>query len=87
LLLPPTCLQSDSAQYQLRKAALDQERGSDGAEWLLGALLIFGAANNQSHFLPTRPFVKALEYENQTQAAAGNVTTIAVCIGCVFLIV
>ena len=52
---------------------------------LLGARLIFGAANNQFH-LPTRQFVKQLEYENQTQAAAGNVTTIAICIGCVLLI-
>jgi hypothetical protein len=53
---------------------------------LVGALLIFGAANNQFHLLPTRQFVKQLEYENQTQAAAGSVTTIAVCIGCVLLI-
>lgn len=53
---------------------------------LLGALLIFGAANNQFHLLPTRQFVKQLEYENQTQAAAGNVTTIAICIGGVLLI-
>jgi len=53
---------------------------------LLGALLIFGAANNQFHFFPTKHFVKPLEYGNQTQAAAGNATTIAICIGCVFLI-
>lgn len=53
---------------------------------LLGALLIFVAANNQFHLLPTRHFVKQLEYENQTQAVAGNVTTVAICIGCVFLI-
>ena len=51
---------------------------------LLGALLIFGAATTQFHLLPLR--VKPLEYENQTQAAAGNITTITICIGCVFLI-
>jgi hypothetical protein len=51
---------------------------------LLGAVLIFSAATAQFHLLPTR--VKPPEYENQTQAAAGNVTTIAICIGCVFLI-
>ena len=44
---------------------------------LLGALLIFGAANTQFHLPPTRHVVKQLQYENQTQAAAGNVTTIA----------
>ena len=53
---------------------------------LLGALLLFGAANNQFHFFPTKHFVKPLEYENQTQAGAGNVTTIVICIGCLFLI-
>jgi len=53
---------------------------------LLGALLIFGGANNQFHLLSTRSFSKQLEYENATQAAAGNATTIAICIGCVFLI-
>ena len=54
---------------------------------LLGALLIFGAANNQLHLLPTkRQIVKQLEYENQTQAVAGKVTTIAFCVGCVLLI-
>jgi hypothetical protein len=51
---------------------------------LLGALLIFCAATTEFHLFPTR--VKPLEYENQTQAAAGHVTTIAICIGCVFLI-
>jgi hypothetical protein len=30
--------------------------------------------------------VKPLEYENLTQAAAGNVTTIAIYIGCVVLV-
>jgi hypothetical protein len=53
---------------------------------LLGALLIFGAANNRFHLLPTRQFVKQLQYENQTQAQAGDITTITICIGCVFLI-
>jgi hypothetical protein len=53
---------------------------------LLGAGLIFSAANTYFHLFPTRPLPKALEYENATQAAAGNVTTIAICIGCVFLI-
>jgi hypothetical protein len=52
-----------------------------------GVLLIFGAASNQFHLLPTKHFVKSLEYANQTQAAAGTFTTIAICIGCVFLIV
>ena len=51
---------------------------------LLGAVLIFGAATAQFHPFPTR--VKPLEYENQTQAVVGHVTTIAICIGCVFLI-
>jgi hypothetical protein len=51
---------------------------------LLGALLIFAAATAQFHLLPMR--VKLLEYENQPQATAGHVTTIAICIGCVFLI-
>lgn len=51
---------------------------------LLGTLLIFGAATSQFHLLPAR--VKLPEYQNQTQAAAGNVTTIAIYIGCVVLI-
>jgi hypothetical protein len=51
---------------------------------LLGAVLIFGAATAQFHPFPTR--VKPLEYDNQTQAAAGHVTTITMCVGCVFLI-
>jgi hypothetical protein len=53
---------------------------------LLGAGLIFSAANTYFHLFPTRPLPKALEYDNATQAAAGNVTTIAICLGCVFLI-
>jgi len=53
---------------------------------LLGTLLIFGAVTNKFHLLPTRQFVKHLEYQNQTQVAAGNVATIAMWIGCVFLI-
>ena len=53
---------------------------------LLGSLLIYGTATTQFHLLPTRPFVKQLEYENQAQATAGNITTIALCIGCVLLI-
>lgn len=52
---------------------------------LLGAVFIFGAANTQFHLLGTRQ-LKQLEYENQTQAVAGNVTTIVLLIGCVFLI-
>jgi hypothetical protein len=63
-----------------------KHRGIQIFGWLSGTLLIFGAANNRFHVIPTRHFVKHLEYENQTQAAAGNVTTIALCIGCVFLI-
>ena len=51
---------------------------------MLGAVLIFGAATAQFPPFPTR--VKSLEYENRTQATAGHVTTIAACIGCVFLI-
>jgi hypothetical protein len=54
---------------------------------LLGACLLFSAANTHFHLLPTRTVVKSLEYSNPTQAAAGNATTIAICIGCVFLIV
>jgi hypothetical protein len=54
---------------------------------LLGSGLIFSAANTHFHLFPTRTVVKPLEYSNATQAAAGNVTTIAICIGCAFLIV
>jgi hypothetical protein len=53
---------------------------------LLGACLLFGAANTLFHLLPTKT-PKSLEYSNPTQAAAGNATSIALCIGCVFLIV
>jgi hypothetical protein len=53
---------------------------------LLGACLLFSAANTQFHLVPTRTVVRPLEYSNPTQAAAGNFTTIAICIGCVFLI-
>lgn len=53
---------------------------------LLGTLLIFSAASNHFHIFPERHFVKQLEYKNQMQAAAGNVTTIAIYIGFVFLI-
>ena len=52
----------------------------------LGALLVFSLATTQFHLFPTRHVVKQLEYENQTQAVAGNVTEIAVCIGSLFLI-
>ena len=54
---------------------------------LLGAGLIFSASNTQFHLFPTQTIVKPLEYSNPTQAAAGNATTIAICIGCVFLII
>jgi len=63
------------------------------AFWLLLGYLLFLAfavylftvgrraiSNAKGHF------VKQLDYENQAQATAGNVTTIALCIGCVFLI-
>lgn len=53
---------------------------------LLGASLIFSAANTHFHLFPTRTVVNPLEYSNPTQAAAGNITTIAICIGCAFLI-
>jgi hypothetical protein len=51
---------------------------------MLGTMLIFGAASAEFHPFPTG--AKSWEYENQTQAAAGHATTIAICIGCVFLI-
>jgi hypothetical protein len=51
---------------------------------LLGTMLIFAAATAQFHPFPTS--VKALEYDNETQAVAGHVTNIAMCIACVFLI-
>jgi hypothetical protein len=51
---------------------------------MLGAMLIFGAASAEFRPFPTG--AKSWEYENQTQAAAGQATTIAICIGCVFLI-
>lgn len=54
---------------------------------LLGACLLFSAANTHFHLFPTKTVVTALEYSNPTQAAAGNATRIAICIGCVFLIV
>jgi hypothetical protein len=47
---------------------------------LVGTLLIFSAASTRFHLFP------ATVYENQTQAVAGNVTEIAVCIGSLFLI-
>jgi hypothetical protein len=53
---------------------------------LAGALLIYSTATTHFRLFPTRHFVKQLEYENQTQATAGNVTTIIICIGCVCLI-
>jgi hypothetical protein len=51
---------------------------------LLGTSLIFSAASTQFHLFPVS--VVQLEYEDQTQAAAGNVTDIAICIGSLFLI-
>src|ERR1700678_4229515 len=51
---------------------------------VLGAVLIFSAATAQFHPFPTR--VKSLEYENRTQTIAGHATIMAVCAGCVFLI-
>jgi hypothetical protein len=53
---------------------------------LLGALLVFSVATTQFHVFPTRHVVKQLEYENQTQAAASNITAFAIYIGCAFLI-
>lgn len=53
---------------------------------LLGSLLLFAAANNRFHVLPTRQALSQLEYQNQTQTAAGNVVTLAICVGSFFLI-
>jgi hypothetical protein len=53
---------------------------------LLGAWLLFSTANTQFHLVPTQTIVRPLEYSNPAQAASGNLTTIAICIGCVFLI-
>ncbi len=53
---------------------------------LLGAGLLFSIANVHFHLLPTRTVVKPLEYSNPSEATAGSVTTIVLCIGCVLLI-
>ena len=53
---------------------------------LLGSLLLFAAANNRFHVLPKRQALSQLEYQNQTQTAAGNVVTLAICVGSFFLI-
>ena len=53
---------------------------------LLGAGWLFGTANAQFGLLPTRTLVKSVAYSNSTQVVAGRVTTIALSIGCVFLI-
>ncbi len=53
---------------------------------LLGTLLLFGAANNQFHIFPAGHVFTSLKYENRTQTAAGNFTIIAICIGCIFLV-
>jgi hypothetical protein len=54
---------------------------------LLGAALIFGGAINHFHVFPIRHFGKPLQYANRAQATAGNITTVVLYIGCVFLIV
>ena len=51
---------------------------------LLGSLLLFAAANNRFHVLPKRQALSQLEYQNQTQTAAGNVVTLAICVGSFF---
>jgi hypothetical protein len=53
---------------------------------LFGACLLFSTANTQFHLVPIKTIVRPLEYSNPAQAAAGNLTTIAICIGCAFLI-
>ena len=53
---------------------------------LLGAILLFGSANNRFHFFPAGHVFTSLKYDNRTQTAAGNVTTTALNIGCVLLI-
>jgi hypothetical protein len=52
---------------------------------LLGAIFLFSYAAQHFHFIPAGAF-KSLEPSNQTQAVAMNVTTIAICVGCVLLI-
>jgi hypothetical protein len=57
---------------------------------LLGAILIFSTVADHFHIFPERGNrfeIKRFEYANQTQAVAGEVATIAVCIGCLMLIV
>ena len=69
---------SDTHQGLVRKSAIRMGENADG-----------GAADIRrckQSVPPSRQFVKQLEYENQTQAAAGNVSTVAICIGCVLLI-
>ena len=80
--------------FTVGQRALSTAKGSHPPEarfgWgrmLLGALLIFGGASNHFHVFPIRHFGKSLEYANQTQALAGNVTTVVLYIGCVYLIV
>ncbi len=54
---------------------------------LLGAILLFNSANSHFHLYPVRTVVKPLEASNPTQAAAMNLTAIAIAIGCAALIV
>jgi hypothetical protein len=53
---------------------------------LLGMVLIFSGATTRFHLFPATEVVHQREYKNQTQAAVGNVTAIAICIGAFFLI-
>jgi|SRR5271156_1062047 len=53
---------------------------------LLGAILIFATASNRFHIFPDGHVFTSLKYDNRPQTAAGNVTTIAILIGCVALI-
>ena len=53
---------------------------------LLGAWLIFSSASTRFHFFPTRQAIKPLEASSPAEAVAMNATDIAICIGCVGLI-
>jgi hypothetical protein len=53
---------------------------------LLGTVLIFSGAITRFHLFPATQVVRQMEYEDHTQAAARNLTTIVIWTGSLFLI-
>jgi len=79
--------------FNLGRRALSFAKGSPRPKprfgWgrmLLGTIFLFSSAVDHFHLLPAGRTLKRLEPSNQTQAVAMNVTTIALCVGCVLLI-